>query len=185
MQKEKISHQSLHQLVAIQICRMSLPSLLIEAGKQASVTNWTLPERFGRRLIILQYWILLSLFAESQGPAAVSLPTEALLKEAFGTSAVERLAGPDRYATAAAIAERENIYRDFTLATAEDFPDALTAGTLASWGPPLLLTRTDSLPDVTRNAIEAERRTIADWYVVGGDGAVSPGVREQVAQALE
>ncbi len=70
---------------------------------------------------------------------------------------VTRIAGPDRYGTAAALSSTffDHTTRPVFLATGEAFPDALSgaaaAGTL---GGPLLLTRTTSLPRTTRSELE-------------------------------
>ena len=98
---------------------------------------------------------------------------------------VTRIAGVDRYSTAAAIAGRAFpggapvVY----LATGESFPDGLAAGPAAAHqGGPLLLTRGGSLPGATRDAL----RSLAPSKVVivGGVGAVSGAVAQAVRDAL-
>ena len=72
---------------------------------------------------------------------------------------VERLAGGDRYETAAAVAldafdpaEVDTVY----LAVGSNFPDALAGGPLAAAvDAPILLTETNTLPTVTRNALRS------------------------------
>jgi len=100
---------------------------------------------------------------------------------AYGT--VERLAGPDRYATAAAISQAA--FPDQApvvyLATGLDFPDALSAAPLAAEaGGPVLLTRPGSLPAVTRREILrlAPQRVV----VLGAGTSVEQTVVDEVAR---
>jgi putative cell wall-binding protein len=95
-----------------------------------------------------------------------------------------RLAGPTRQATAAAVATEVmsrvqelgfDAPRGVILATARDWPDAVTAGSLGAWfGYPILLTDPTSLTPVTSTALAALRP--ARLYVVGGTSAVSSAV---------
>lgn len=74
---------------------------------------------------------------------------------------VERVAGPDRFATAAAIAARfRPTATDAVVATGLAFPDALAAVPLAaSLGAPILLVRPDSTPPPTRDRLIAQHPT--------------------------
>src|SRR5206468_462556 len=111
------------------------------------------------------------------GPTALSGQVQVDLA-ALGVSSVERLAGADRYATAAAVANAVGRSEIVLVASGETFPDALAAGAL---GLPVLLTQRTSLPDVTRAAIGT-----AHPVVVGGPVAVANGVvpgAERVAGA--
>ena len=94
---------------------------------------------------------------------------------------IRRLAGIDRYATAAAISAATftpNVPYLF-VATGQNFPDALAGGALAAQlGSPLLLVRSGSIPDATR--AELERLGPAEIYVFGGSSVVSDGVIEQL-----
>ncbi|MFK5636094.1 cell wall-binding repeat-containing protein [Ornithinimicrobium sp. LYQ103] len=93
---------------------------------------------------------------------------------AQGVPTVDRIAGPDRYATAAALAmeygfDVETVF----VAAGEDFPDALAARTPGG-ASATLLTQKDHLPAVTRAALEhlqADR-----IVVVGGTESVSDAV---------
>lgn len=90
---------------------------------------------------------------------------------------VERLAGSDRYATAAQVSARF-----FTpgvpvayVASGVDYPDGLSAGPAAeSRGAPVLFTRPGSLPATT--AAELSRLRPGRIIVVGGDHAVAESV---------
>lgn len=94
---------------------------------------------------------------------------------------LRRIAGPDRVATALALAAEGSETADVAvLAQAGDFPDALAAGPLAiAAGGPLLLTDGDVLsPSV---AAEIERLGVGTVYLAGGESALSA----DVADALE
>lgn len=93
---------------------------------------------------------------------------------------VTRVQGPDRFATAAAVAAHA-----FTapttayVASGETFPDAL-AGVPAAVrkSAPLLLVNKDRLPEPTGQYIAANR--IRDIVILGGPGTVSPAVEDQL-----
>jgi len=89
----------------------------------------------------------------------------------------ERLAGADRYGTAAAVSSSAfdpGVPVAF-IATGASFPDALAGGpAAAAGGGPLLLTRPDSLPSAT--AVELARLQPARIVVLGGPSAVSDRV---------
>lgn len=103
------------------------------------------------------------------GTAVVSQDVVTELGARVG-SAVRR-AGPDRYATSAALADRAGSGRTLLVATGEAFPDGLAAGSLARrLDADVLLTRPDAVPDVVadRAAELAPRRV----YGMGGTVAV-------------
>jgi putative cell wall-binding protein len=109
------------------------------------------------------------------GTAAVDDTVLAALQP-LTTGAVERLAGPDRYATAAAIADRFPSGQAVVyVATGTNFPDALAGGAAAAAGDhPIVLTAPASLPAASRAAIA--RLAPARIVVLGGTGAVSDAV---------
>lgn len=91
-----------------------------------------------------------------------------------------RLEGADRYATAVSVS-REHFDRSdaVVVATGEAFPDALAASGLAgSYGAPILLTRSASLPEGV--AAEIERLGAVHAFIVGGKAAVSEAVAEEI-----
>ena len=129
--------------------------------------------------------------ASSSGTATIRLPAERLAsggeryavawsKRSYGTPT--RLAGSDRYATAAAIS-RASFAPGVDVAyvaSGASFADALAAGPAAGLGGgPVLLTAPGQLPDAT--ATELARLRPDQIYVVGGSAAVS----SSVARALE
>ena len=92
-----------------------------------------------------------------------------------------RIAGPDRYATAATISATH-----FSggapvayVATGRNFPDALAGGPAAGLhGGPVLLTEPHSLPQATRD--ELSRLRPGRIVVLGGPGAISTEVARQL-----
>jgi putative cell wall-binding protein len=95
--------------------------------------------------------------------------------------AVDRVAGLNRYDTAAQVATRfgEN-QCVVVIANGENFPDGLASATFYA---PILLTRTNSLPVETENylAVAANDPVCEGTYdiiIVGGLGAVSSGVEQ-------
>lgn len=98
---------------------------------------------------------------------------------------VDRVAGGDRYATAAAIAERlpgsGPVYVAAGAADGEGsaWADALSAGAAAAAdGGAVLLTAPDQLPPATARALDGDQPVV----IVGGEAAVSPAVQSAVAQ---
>ena len=92
-----------------------------------------------------------------------------------GAPTVERIAGRDRYETAALVAERFPAGREVYVATGENFPDSLAAGpALGTAQLPILLVMRDSIPDVTRT--ELQRLQPSQIMVVGGTAAISDAV---------
>ncbi|HEX9767021.1 MAG TPA: cell wall-binding repeat-containing protein [Nitriliruptorales bacterium] len=114
------------------------------------------------------------------GAAAVGPAVEAELRR-YGP--VDRLSGGDRYATAGAVVADAfpGAEDEVVIATGASFPDAL-AGTPAAVGSPLLLVAPDEVPGATAEQLERLRpRRIV---VLGGPGAISLGVEDQLASYL-
>ena len=115
--------------------------------------------------------------------AAVAAPTEV---RAAGVRAdvdpipdgITRLSGASRYETAVAVAQRHlpGVPVAF-VASGADFPDALAAASAAALaGGPLLLTSPSSVPGVVLD--ELQRLRPARIALIGGAGAVTPGVQQ-------
>jgi putative cell wall-binding protein len=110
------------------------------------------------------------------GTGAVSADVETAL-EAYGT--VTRVAGANRYATAAAVAEAYPTVDGLYIASGQNWPDALAGAARAgSEDVPMLLVRTDSVPGVTWSSLE--RLEPGRITVLGGPVAVSEEVVEQL-----
>lgn len=94
---------------------------------------------------------------------------------------VERVAGADGYATAAAAAVEthrggaEIVY----VATGEDFPDALAAGALLAADGALLLTAPDALPGATADALARLDPEVI--VLLGGEAAITGDVARAIA----
>ena len=121
------------------------------------------------------------------GPAAVSTDVEAAIDALPEVDSVTRHAGPDRYATAALIAQAAGTpgllcgtsAPTVFVTTGRDYPDALIAGPLAYRGRhPLVLTAADELPRFTAEYLRASGATQA--VVVGSPAAVSPAVIDAI-----
>ncbi|MGZ6271296.1 MAG: M14 family zinc carboxypeptidase, partial [Candidatus Limnocylindrales bacterium] len=113
------------------------------------------------------------------GPSSVSDAVVAAVRGLGPT--VERVAGTDRYGTAAAVAKRfAPTAATAVLATGTNFPDALAGVPLAaSLAAPILLVRPDSVPAATRDAVIAARpsRLIS----LGGQASVRDSVANELA----
>jgi putative cell wall-binding protein len=97
-----------------------------------------------------------------------------------GTTTIQRLAGDDRYATAAAISKARFGGGASTvfLATGASFPDALAGAPAAAKAHgPILLTGRDSLPGPT--ATELARLHPSKIVILGGSGVVTDRVASQ------
>ena len=120
------------------------------------------------------------------GTAVVSPRVQASLGGRFAG----RLAGGDRFATAAAVARfgvgRGMVWNQVGITTGMDFPDALAAGpVLGSRDAVMLLTDATVVPRPTRNALDANKALIDKVTFFGGDAAVPPGVRATVNSLIK
>ena len=118
---------------------------------------------------------------------AIAAATTALLAIAFVPASratpsfsFTRLAGADRYATAAAVAvDTFGTSPVAILTTGERFPDALSGAYVAGLSrAPILLTRQVTLPDATAQALETMRT--AHVIIVGGTDAVDTAVENSL-----
>ncbi len=126
------------------------------------------------------------------GTAAVGTAVESdILGQVPGTRIV-RVAGPTRYETAAAVADKVHEVsgrrsRNVFLASGETFPDALSFSPVAySTRTPIILTRPASLPEASRAAILRMRGSetgSVDLLVAGGTAAVSDNAAGAAAYA--
>ncbi len=94
---------------------------------------------------------------------------------------IERVAGPDRYATAALVSAaffEPNVATAY-VATGVDFPDSLTGGAAAAAaGGPVLLSGSDVVPAVVTQ--ELARLTPGVIVVLGGEPVLSAAVEQQL-----
>ena len=113
------------------------------------------------------------------GEGVVSAAQETALRSRY---AVHRLAGTDRYQTAAAVIREGGTAKSTTaiLATGQNFPDALGGGALSyARGMPLAITQTDNLPASTLHALQAVG--IKNVILLGGPTIVSQKVVDALA----
>ena len=116
------------------------------------------------------------------GTGVISSAVEAALAALPSNPTVERWWGVDRYGTAAAVAAgqwpggADTVY----LATGDNYPDALAGAPAAGSIPgPLLLTRRDVVPGVTRQALsDLGASTVV---LLGGTGVISSAVEADLA----
>ncbi|MBN2839770.1 MAG: cell wall-binding repeat-containing protein [Coriobacteriia bacterium] len=124
------------------------------------------------------------------GTAVVSSAVEAQL-EAQLSGTVDRLDGPDRYATAVEVAtyavdEVGHTWDRAGITTGANFPDALAGGVLqGKAGSVMLLTPSTALNPSTRAALVANKAEIKTLTFFGGLNAVTQIVRDAVFDALE
>ncbi|MFA6808652.1 MAG: cell wall-binding repeat-containing protein [Eubacteriales bacterium] len=116
------------------------------------------------------------------GQGALSEKVEQDIKKVvYWTDDIERIAGSNRYETAALIAARFPLDKGVAIATGEDFPDALSlASAAASSGYPLLLVKKDEIPYETKQILQklCPRNIIA----AGGEAVISENVMNQIYQ---
>lgn len=113
------------------------------------------------------------------GDAVISAAQEAALKTRY---TVHRLAGKDRYETAAAVIGQGGTATSTTaiLATGQNFPDALGGGALSyAKGMPLAITQTDKLPSSTLKALQSAGTT--NVIILGGPAVVTQKVVDALA----
>lgn len=107
------------------------------------------------------------------GSSAVSERTAKQAASYTSSPSHSRLAGKDRYATAALVSQSfPRGTSDAYVASGEDFPDALVGAALAGYrGSPVLLTPKDRLDSATVGALARQRPSRV--YVLGGSSVVS------------
>ena len=113
------------------------------------------------------------------GDAVISAAQETALKNQY---TVHRLAGSDRYQTAAAVIGAGGTATSTTaiLATGQNFPDALGGGALSyAKGMPLAITQTDTLPASTLKALQSAGTT--NVIILGGPTIVTQKVVDALA----
>jgi alpha-tubulin suppressor-like RCC1 family protein/putative cell wall-binding protein len=99
---------------------------------------------------------------------------------AYTDPRVTQLSGIDRYATAAVVAQSGwTTSETVVLARGDDFPDALAGAPFAAHlGAPILLTRTNEIPDMTKS--ELTRLQAKNVFLLGGEGAISAEVEQEL-----
>jgi putative cell wall-binding protein len=112
------------------------------------------------------------------GPAVISNGVFNHLKTCAADGAT-RLAGSDRYATAAAVADRFGSANTVFLATGLNFPDAIAAGPVAALnGSPILLVKQNWIPPATNDALQ--RLSPTRIVILGGPAVIGAGIEDQL-----
>lgn len=145
------------------------PVLLTESGRLPSQTRTALSRLAPSRIVVIG------------GLESVDGSVFAALTPYATSGRVERVAGDDRYGTAAALASYypSGVTRVY-LASGEDFPDALAGAALSgARGEPLLLTRHDRLDSTTLQQLD--RLDPGQVVVLGGSTTVSKAVVDRAA----
>lgn len=91
---------------------------------------------------------------------------------------VERIAGEDRFSTAAAVARKMGAPRGVVLASGQQvslIDAAAVSGPAAATGRPVLLTRTAEIPDTAMKTLKDLK--VRNAFVVGGTGVVTEAVQ--------
>lgn len=124
------------------------------------------------------------------GTGAVSAAVASDIEGLVGPSGVVRLDGPDRYATAATIAQYgvDNFglnWDGVAFATGLNFPDALAGGAAQGLtGSVVLLTKSTTLEAAPKTKLEENAGQILQVRFFGGLNAISQTVRDAVIKAI-
>jgi putative cell wall-binding protein len=152
------------------------------AGSRGSAVLLTDPQRLSSSTADALRGLRPSRVVVLGGTAAVSDAVLAAAGRAAGGVATSRLAGADRYGTAAAVAV-ELGSRSVFVATGASSADALAAVAAAvRTGSALVLVRRDAVPAATRSALQAMRPSSVT--VVGGTAAVARSTEVEVAATM-
>ncbi|MDP4179171.1 MAG: cell wall-binding repeat-containing protein [Bacillota bacterium] len=109
------------------------------------------------------------------GTAAVSSDVENQIKS-LGINPT-RIAGANRYETSLKVAKQLDKPSAISIATGNDFADALSFASIAAMkGDPILLSDKNSIDDGIKQYINDNSSTITTSYVIGGTGVVSDSV---------
>jgi len=151
--------------------QLDAPILLTEKNELVAATANEISRLGAERVVILG------------GTAAVSAGVESTLKNMVAT--VDRIGGIDRFETAQLVAEEMGKHGDFDeafIALGFNFPDAMSAASYAAMrGSPILLSRSDSIPGFTQEALD--ELGITNTVVVGGIAVISDGVKNVLPDA--
>lgn len=149
--------------------RLDAPVLLSEPTTLPVETAEALGRYRPSEIIVLGGPAAISATVTAQAAAAASLPL----------SAVRRVAGADRLATASEVATLVGVPANgrVFVVSARRYPDALSAAAKAGIDrAPILMTEKDALPEPTQRFLADNAASITEVVVVGGDGVIAPQV---------
>ncbi len=124
------------------------------------------------------------------GTSAVSEATQRSLEGGLGAASVARVAGGNRYQTAARVAafgveEAGLAWERVGIATGTNYPDALAGGVLqGSVGSVMVLTRPDRLSPEAESVLSGNRGAIDTVTFFGGPNALTLDVRASITTML-
>lgn len=123
--------------------------------------------------------VLVALSAAASDPGAAAATSDSCPHPASSSAPIDRVAGGDRFATAAAIGERADAGPTAFVVNGLRPADSLVAATPAARaGARLLLVTADTVPPATADALDG----VDDVVIVGGHAVVSDGVAARVGQ---
>lgn len=141
------------------------PILLTDSKKLISSTEAEIKALKPKHIIIIG------------GTGAVTAAVEQKLKGL--ASDVQRVAGSDRYDTSVKVANTLGKSTKIAVVRGDQFADALSiAPVAAAESMPVILTKTDKLPDEVKSYLAANKISVS--YVIGGTGAVNDAVKSQL-----
>lgn len=161
------------------------------AGNHTIPVLFTNGQTFNKNVIdTLQEWKTQKVLLAG-GTGVISTEVENILKEEMKLT-VTRLSGKDRYLTSLAIAEYFEKYKQegtssetsalikASLATGENFPDALAGAALAAKEKmPLLLAKKDGVSTEILYYLKA--KSLEKLYVYGGEGVITDRTKESIS----
>ncbi len=97
-----------------------------------------------------------------------------------------RYGGADRYATAVAVIEGlEHKLTEIYVVTGLNFPDALTAGNLASYTQSPLLMVDNGLPEAIKTFLTTTKTAVAEIKIIGGKGVITDAQVNAILEILK
>jgi len=113
------------------------------------------------------------------GNSAVSAQVEYILET---LAPVTRIAGSDRYATAAAVASALATKGEAIIVNGSNFPDAISIAAQAALdGKPILLTSREYIPEATQRVLD--RYSVTTALAIGGTGVLTDGLLAKLPEA--
>jgi len=157
--------------------RLNAPMLLTRSESLTPVTQERIATRRPSRIFVLG------------GEGAISSATVNAAVNATGRTAssvtIQRLAGEDRFETAAHIARFIGVPATgrIIIVSGQNFPDALSVGSFAgASGTPILLVKSGSIPTATIEFLEDNNIAIRHIDVIGGTGVIDERVGAKLGQ---
>jgi len=156
---------------------MDAPVLLTPSESLAASTAAAIAALGPTRIIVLG----------AESAVASNVAETAVQAAGIPADALERIAGADRYETAALVAERIGLRPGVgvTIVAGTAFPDATSASAFSGMrGMPILLTRSDSIPGPTGAFLAAHSDEVTRAVVVGGPPVISTALVANLRRSL-